>query len=44
LLGVKVELIDLSCAELLQQYVYSDPSTAAHVEYARDIKPSTEFQ
>jgi hypothetical protein len=43
LLRVEVESVDLTCAELLQQYLHSNTPTASDIEYARTVKPATQL-
>jgi len=43
LLQVDVESIDLTCAELLQQYLHSNTPTASDIEYARTVKPAAQL-
>jgi len=43
LLRVEVESVDLTCAELVQQYLHSNTLTASDIEYARTVKPATQL-
>jgi hypothetical protein len=43
LLQVDVESMDLTCAELLRQYLLSNAPTASGIEYARTIKPTAQL-
>lgn len=43
LLRVEVESVDLTCAELLQQYLHSNTPTASDIEYAPTVKPATQL-
>ena len=43
LLGVEVESPNLTSAELLQQYLYSNTPTASGIEYARTVKSATQL-
>lgn len=43
LLRVEVESEDLTCAELLQQYLHSNTPTASDIEYARTVESATQL-
>ncbi len=43
LLRVEVESVDLTCAELLQQYLHSNTPSAPDIEYARTVKSATQL-
>ena len=43
LLWVEVESVNLTCAELLQQYLYSNTPSAPNIKYARTVQPATQL-
>jgi hypothetical protein len=43
LVRVEVDSVDLTGAELLQQYLHSNSSTASDIEYARTVEAATQL-
>jgi len=41
LLRIEVEAANLTCAELIEQYLHTNTPTASDIEYARTVKPAT---